>query len=117
VEYVNETKTARFGTYGRGIWDFDVSEVSSTNETIKDITLNIYPNPSSEILNINLTAHSFDGNVNLNIINNVGFVIRSQNVSPNQESIKLAINDLKSGVYFVEIRDKNSRIIGKFTKI
>lgn len=49
VEYIPSLMTARFGTYGRGIWDFEVREVLSANEettTAAAHDMNVYPNPS-----------------------------------------------------------------------
>ncbi len=56
VEYVAETKIARFGTYGRGIWDFQLKESTSS---IEDFQLKsgftLFPNPVSDgILNISI---------------------------------------------------------------
>lgn len=56
VEWLETTKTARFGTFGRGIWDFNVSRNTSIdrpNTIIKNI-LSIHPNPASSSLFINL---------------------------------------------------------------
>ena len=42
VEYIPELNTARFGTYGRGIWDFIIDNNSSiTGDINQDGTLNI----------------------------------------------------------------------------
>ena len=51
VEYVPEIKTARFATYGRGIWDFKIEQVfivSVNDDNPVDFDLNVYPNPASE---------------------------------------------------------------------
>ena len=45
----------RFGTYGRGIWDFEISEFVGLEETSisqKDSKLLVYPNPVAEYLTI-----------------------------------------------------------------
>ena len=64
VDYIKETQTARFGTYGRGIWDFKVldyySDITDNPTMLEDVEIRISPNPvkesaiisiSSEILN------------------------------------------------------------------
>jgi hypothetical protein len=51
VEYIHSMKTARFTTYGRGIWDFkmskilDVVEQAKTKSLVKNIELTASPNP------------------------------------------------------------------------
>jgi hypothetical protein len=58
VQYLPKSKTVRFGTYARGIWDFVIekkingtTEVKSENKN--DYKLNVYPNPVKDDLNIN----------------------------------------------------------------
>jgi len=51
VEYIEEIQTARFGTYGRGIWDFEVEEqLVGLEEDIaaSRIRIEAYPNPIGE---------------------------------------------------------------------
>jgi len=51
VDYIEELRTARFGTYGRGLWDFAVTEIVNVEpvpvQTSLGITLQAYPNPAS----------------------------------------------------------------------
>ncbi|MBL0332555.1 MAG: T9SS type A sorting domain-containing protein [Chlorobi bacterium] len=58
VQYLPKSKTVRFGTYARGIWDFVIekkingtTDVKSENKN--DYKLNVYPNPVKDDLNIN----------------------------------------------------------------
>jgi photosystem II stability/assembly factor-like uncharacterized protein len=59
VEYINETNTARFGTYGRGIWDFKVldyyTDVPKDHAINDDVHISIMPNPvrESSVISIN----------------------------------------------------------------
>jgi len=58
VEYIPVTNTARFVTYGRGIWDFKISEFTGIEdgnvaESLNPFTVNVNPNPvkqSAEII-------------------------------------------------------------------
>ncbi len=49
VEYINETKTARFGTYGRGVWDFKIidyfTNIPTQTQISGNVEINIQPNP------------------------------------------------------------------------
>ena len=44
LEYIDEMKTARFATYGRGAWDFRVSTPLSVPHT-NTFSFDVYPNP------------------------------------------------------------------------
>jgi hypothetical protein len=59
VQYLENAGIARFGTYGRGIWDLQITNfdfsANSVNEPGEfDFGLNVYPNPSSDLLNIEI---------------------------------------------------------------
>lgn len=51
VEYIPELKTARFGTYGRGIWDFQILDIINSVEpptfAAPKFDVRVYPNPVS----------------------------------------------------------------------
>ncbi len=52
VEFVISKNIVRFGTYGRGIWDFQISEITSVPQkfadSIQKISINTYPNPTND---------------------------------------------------------------------
>lgn len=64
VEYLKESKIARFVTYGRGIWDFKVNSYSGIEENEIEIknnpVLNVSPNPASKnaLIKFNLSKNS-----------------------------------------------------------
>jgi hypothetical protein len=47
-EFVESENTARFASYGRGIWDFKLSDVTSVDEISTAFDANIYPNPAND---------------------------------------------------------------------
>ena len=50
VEFVEELNTIRFGTYGRGIWDFEIDETVSTEALVEATELKLFPNPSQGLV-------------------------------------------------------------------
>jgi hypothetical protein len=109
VEYVEATNTARFATYGRGVWDFDVKEVmiTATEETDQSIAIQVYPNPSSDYI-------SFKGLdptkvYPVQVMNNQGRIVGSHFVGAGTGSIPVA--NLPKGQYFVVV--KLDRLISK----
>jgi hypothetical protein len=53
VEYVPFLNFIRFGTYGRGIWDFEIKDVVSVKEQdFAEGDIVVYPNPSRGSINI-----------------------------------------------------------------
>lgn len=51
VDYIPSIKTVRFGTYGRGVWDFRI-DYATENDILQSnsIEMNIYPNPTNGIV-------------------------------------------------------------------
>jgi len=52
VDFDLNTETVRFGTYGRGIWDFKITSGLTDITNVESELLHIYPNPASDIINI-----------------------------------------------------------------
>ncbi|MDD3741890.1 MAG: T9SS type A sorting domain-containing protein [Bacteroidales bacterium] len=90
VDFDLNTETVRFGTYGRGIWDFKITQGLVENEEVIAKNIEIYPNPASNIINID----GFEG---------VGFIYtiygkKVKEIHPGT----IDISDLAPGVYFVK---------------
>ncbi len=60
VEYLPSLKTARFATYGRGIWDFKIEKVLDVKESQCEIPskidINVFPNPSTSSVRIDVNT-------------------------------------------------------------
>ncbi|PKL84625.1 MAG: hypothetical protein CVV22_12100 [Ignavibacteriae bacterium HGW-Ignavibacteriae-1] len=56
VNYLDDKKIARFATYGRGIWDFEISHLTTTsieeNQNISSNRLKVFPNPATDFVNV-----------------------------------------------------------------
>lgn len=65
VNYVDRTNTARFATYGRGVWDFKVESIITSvenNETSKFSKVELFPNPANDFINIDFSK--INGTIN-----------------------------------------------------
>ncbi len=93
-------------TFGRGIWRSPLQSNSVTNilNTKKNQSeLNIYPNPSNGLININIDNNESE----IVIYNVVGGVIKYiKNVNKGKQQINLS-NSYK-GLYFVTVKSKNN---------
>ena len=88
---------------------------SSTNE-ISPISVDIYPNPAFDVLNIKIKALGAVTNLSVHIINTDGKVMSE--ISIKNEGNSLDISALNSGVYTVKIMEQNQIIfVSKFIKI
>ncbi len=101
VDYLPLTETVRFGTYGRGIWDFVIDDNATSVYKISENKIFIYPNPASNTLNIKNNTKE------VSVYDISGKLIIKTNKN------KIDISDWKSGVYIV----KTEKFIDKFVKM
>ena len=110
VEFVSDLQTARFGTYGRGIWDFQLSNESATVDNSANFHIDVYPNPTTDFFSINteqevssVTLYDLSGNKKMSDAN------------PGKKQMN--VKDLLPGIYLVEMTiTSGKRIIKKLIK-
>ncbi len=76
--------------------------VTSVPKSIEENTkFNLYPNPASETVNLNI---DYKNNVDLvlNIYNLMGTLVKSEKLNQNQQEVK--VSDLNNGTYIIEIK-------------
>lgn len=82
---------------------------------ISEITINetgkysIFPNPVSEILNINTR----EGHSELKIFDTLGQLLLTKNINT-QSSIN--VSQLKAGIYLLSIESENEKVVKRFVK-
>ncbi len=109
VDYVPALKTARFGTYGRGIWDFEIASFTGVEENqlwANGIGSSLYPNPSDGYAQISYTLPT-GGDVNIRIIDASGRLILSiekGQQTPGSHIEQIDLTAYPVGLYFVTIR-------------
>lgn len=77
-----------------------------------DVTVNMYPNPATDLLNLTLTH--VDGTVGIRLFNSSGGIVRMMTTT--SASVQLPVSDLAKGVYVVEIVGTNLRKVVEFLK-
>ena len=104
------TSTANFVTIGNEEYD--------TEEEVQTATLDIYPNPATEVVNVelNLTSRS---DVEIYILDLNGKMVKQvkyDKLSANTESVELRIGNLPRGAYVINMVAGKSVKTGKFIK-
>jgi len=92
--------------------------VSVKEQSAKDITLNIFPNPTSDVCYLNYTLQNNEF-VTVNVYNALGELvyIETKNVTAGNVNHELNLKGLNSGNYSVQIAFKNNTITKKLTII
>ncbi|MCB9278887.1 MAG: T9SS type A sorting domain-containing protein [Lewinellaceae bacterium] len=120
VEYLEASRTVRFGTYGRGIWDFQFDPDVATNDKpeLAPVGLNVSPNPTSGAfrLEVNrvgerpLPAMLYDAGGKL--VKKWSF----QAVPGAPFAKDLDIAELPSGIYYITVENDGRKESAKLIK-
>lgn len=117
VEIVPFTDIVRFGTYGRGVWDFEITSgplVSSIQEIIDpdDVNLNLYPNPVNTTINISSeNSNNFE---EILIFDLEGRLMIEQDATISVSQID--VSQLSPGQYLLKIKGESGVITKQFIK-
>ena len=79
--------------------------------------LKVYPNPTSDVLNLELEPGIIQGQVVLTLFNYLGQAVRSVKINPDSENTVLSLSDLDKGIYVLTITGKNFKISRKVVKM
>lgn len=117
VDYVDEIHTARFGTYGRGIFDFKLyyeePPVSiEQNQNTKNM-FSLFPNPVNDFVQIK--SEVFLNSAEIKISDMKGNIVYSKSsVTINKQvPYKIDIHALPAGTYLVNILSGNNKWTNK----
>ena len=100
-----------FASTGDGVWMLSLSASSGINDIDQKNRLNIYPNPATELLAVELSEYK---NTTAEIFNMEGQLLQSTSL---QTSITtMNINRLVSGLYLLKIKGAGGITVRKFAK-
>jgi hypothetical protein len=121
VEWIDQIKTARFGTYGRGIWDFALSsgdtvptDTNSANiaESNSGASLKVFPNPASNNVTVNLP---WKGTQTLMLFDINGRIMENRTIVSENQLLNVDVSNYAPGTYFLQLsqsgKRKNTRIV------
>ncbi len=103
VEVLENRNKVRFGTYGRGIWDFNIAISTDIATTIAEDKIAVYPNPTADYVYISKTQPS----ISYQLIDAKGQIIVKNNHIYNQKS-KIDLSPYQDGIYYLIFDDGNT---------
>ncbi len=119
IEYIESLDIVRFGTYGRGIWDFSFQTPVGVSQTAlpNHEFAKLYPNPVQDVLQIqslepiNVAA----SDLQVEIYNSLGQLMLSSTLQQTEERIDLS--PFSAGTYVVRIHDGEKMQTEKVLKL
>ncbi|MEN9302220.1 MAG: hypothetical protein RL264_649 [Bacteroidota bacterium] len=115
---VSETNLSSNGDYftmyriQSDCYEANPTRLNSTSNLpeIKNLSINIYPNPAQEVLNLNATSNL----TQVEIIDACGNFVN--HFYPNQTQFQLPIETLAPGIYYLKISTADSNVTERFVK-
>ncbi len=116
VDYIPALRTARFATYGRGIWDFKISTFSGVNDIIANagFTVSTYPNPCKESLNISVDNIN-QSELLITLITLDGKTIKTERPASGS-NVQMDLSSLPAGVYLLSVEQSGTRKVVKVVR-
>jgi len=99
VDYNPLTKTAHFGTYGRGIWSFKILGTQNIETNDLSAELKVFPNTATTTITVDGTDEKIE------IYTTKGDLVLES------ESREIDISNLSDGVYIVKTGNKTTKFI------
>lgn len=114
VEYVPATKTARFATYGRGVWDFTVESIKTATDEDTDASnmVSLHPNPAQDFILLDTGLAPLIGSISIH--NAQSSLVKTIAHLPNTP---IDISTLPSGIYYISWKNGSHLISKKFIKL
>ena len=104
------------GTATNVVWVRVTKDLTAVDELNPKEDLRAYPNPTTGQLNINI-PESMTGNVTIDVYSTLGLLIKSKNIKLSGASnIAMDLTGIRSGLYFVKIRNSKTEKTLKINK-
>ena len=92
-------------------------DITGTEDINENIGVSVFPNPASDKITVALQLENLSANVNLQVVDAQGRIVKSQNYSHVKESnLGMDIKDLNTGMYMINIRTAEGFTSTRFVK-
>ncbi len=84
-------------------WFDPILSVKKESLNEKESYVNVFPNPANDVLQIK--TEGMNGSEKIIIYNNIGQIVKKEEIVTASNTIALYINDLTAGIYFLKVQD------------
>jgi len=97
---------------------YENSLITSSEDIVEEVNVEIYPNPVSDIININL-PQNFNQSVEVEVYDEIGSLVYTQKLqNDNQQTLQIhCFAEQAKGFYFIKIFDQENAYTEKVIKI
>jgi hypothetical protein len=100
--------------YGNNLWldNINVTQVAGIADVTKGETLNVYPNPTSGLLQVDANITN-NGDLKVSVSDVLGNVVYSNQFTQTANKFSIDLSNQANGMYFVKFENKNGVEIKK----
>jgi hypothetical protein len=100
------------------VYEFVAGDITPTYNLTNNKSINIYPNPSTDLFNTELNGYS--GDIQLELTNSIGQVLESINLDNHSNDFlqqQFDLTNFSSGIYYLKINHENVTEVKKLIKL
>ena len=122
IDYRSTDGLVVVATHGNGVFSTHITNVNDIT-SVKDLSsssfnINLFPNPTSDKLNVKFSNYSSAKNLKLSIVNELGMLIKNISMSSlNVEGIQIDVKDLAKGIYYLNVDEGKRNFAKGFVKM
>jgi len=103
TDYILTVTQASSGCSAVDTVNITFSNCTGLGEMDADLNVNLYPNPASDFITIEITDKLNQGNLKLEILNSIGQVVTSKTIENTNEKVIMDVNNFSKGLYLVRV--------------
>ena len=113
AEYILTVTQASSACTARDTVNIRFNDCTGLDEMTSDLNVNLYPNPATNFVTIEIMDKLNSGNLTLEILNSIGQVVESKSIENAKEQIIMDVNNFSKGLYLVRVSSDNLYITKK----
>ncbi len=93
--------------------------IASVNEISNDFSVNLFPNPTTDVLNVRISSASNKAEkINITLVDALGRTVSSfgENFNGNSGTFTMNVSSIENGVYFVRMESESGIVTKSFVK-
>ncbi|HNP97921.1 MAG TPA: T9SS type A sorting domain-containing protein [Bacteroidia bacterium] len=99
-------------THGSGLFTTHMTSINDLNTKVvnadKEVALQVFPNPATNVVSVQLPHAVSNSAVKVILLNELGREIRTASVNPENGKLNFPVENLSSGIYYLNLQsDKN----------
>ncbi len=113
ADYILTVTQASSACTARDTVNIRFNDCTGLDEMTSDLNVNLYPNPATNFVTIEIMDKLNSDNLTLEILNSIGQVVESKSIENAKEQIIMDVNNFSKGLYLVRVSSDNLYITKK----